>query len=1330
MLLNRIYLLLLGVLISSTCVAQKLYTSCDDYYDGFDTHFTSIELRDESIYVNGYEKGSPLFKNTLYIILTETNINLGCNDPDYFTHWWLKDSLHINIYLYKAGAKVDTVCQDLFTTDPNFSFFNSVADNYVFPNALLADDDYRLRFEIDIFDGSRFWQHVISTDPFVVKEPVNILSPSSNDTTVDFQSTTFVWKSITSATSYRLFITESYNLVSGGSCDGQTSSTPYLLWTTGITDTSYTTNILQPNTEYICQVWSVQYGECSLSQDTFKTRPLSVPINRWEFYENVPTPYSNPKNLLNTGVPIRFKVQVHNELAQNLPTLEGTLSCNTLGVTLVDSSLNFNNLASSDTGWSTDFVEIYVPDSILAGTNLEFELAIEDQIISGGPWTSSFSFPIQPITLDNIFLDDDSNPDSNGDNDDIPEPGETVELLPTIQNQSSSTIYNVFGKLVESNNLVNVWNNVAGSSGTVYDSVGYHYLSGNQQPISPGSSSILPEFDYVFDYPSQSPLQTLNFALEMSGYINEQPGSDWDKGGILMRWGIDKSYNDFLETVGACDSFYWSITNTTYLNSGIYNHQIGDTNYLLNLTISHLSLNSYATNTVIETQCSYSNDIVLQGNSSNAAGEALYSMDNISFKKDSVFRFIGAGTYRLYALDNAGCKDSSALINIVSPPDIAVSPTITHTACGLPLGAISISTSGGTGNVYQFAWSTGDTTSAIGNLVSGIYQVTVIDSNLCESTNNYVVSDTNGPQLIATTTDASCFGSTDGTIDLTISNSSGSHTILWSDGRITEDINGLSAGDYQVTVADTNGCIAHATYAVSEPSFLVLSLTNTTAACGMSTGSAIANVLGGNGGNSFEWSSSSNLSGTETNLAAGNYTVQVQDALGCKDSSLFSISETGAPTISLNAIGTFDCGLNNGFIDVNVSGGTLPYDSILWDNIENNLDLTNAVAGDHALKIIDGNGCSAFFTSTIQSNQPERHELCLITVDSLTGNNLLVWEKPFNKGAITVFNIYREDNVQNQFNYIASVPYDSLSEYLDPGADPQIRSWKYKISVEDSCGNESEISDFHKTIHLVLSTFGGDNFLSWDRYEGAVYFSYNIWRFSDQTDWVKIDSLPGNVQSYTDLSPTGTNLNYFVEAVTENSCTSEKAKTYGTTRSNKKHSILSTAIVSDFTVNPPIITAGDSVSFMDVSSGFPNEWQWSFAGGNPTNSTLQNPMVVYSSSGAFDVKLVSKNSFTSDSIVKTGLILVNPNGINNELFSFIQIYPNPSKGTFHITIKPSKFLSLEMKVFNVFGELIQEHTLNGSKEEFVLDLSTGATGIYILNIRSGSENYYVRLVKN
>ncbi|OFX28804.1 MAG: hypothetical protein A2X08_02410 [Bacteroidetes bacterium GWA2_32_17] len=189
----------------------------------------------------------------------------------------------------------------------------------------------------------------------------------------------------------------------------------------------------------------------------------------------------------------------------------------------------------------------------------------------------------------------------------------------------------------------------------------------------------------------------------------------------------------------------------------------------------------------------------------------------------------------------------------------------------------------------------------------------------------------------------------------------------------------------------------------------------------------------------------------------------------------------------------------------------------------------------------------------VAGNVFQNEEICLVTVDTASTKNLIIWEKPIDI-AIASFKIYRE--IASVYTYIASIPYSAMSVFTDTtiGVNPNTTAYKYKISVVDACsGNESDLSSEHRTIHVAISPASPCGYnLHWNDYVGFPVTQYLIYRDSSNTGWLKKDSVSfGNVD-WTDFIcylPNDT-IAYLVEAVNPAGCNSAKAVSHNSTRSN------------------------------------------------------------------------------------------------------------------------------------------------------------------------------------
>lgn len=81
--------------------------------------------------------------------------------------------------------------------------------------------------------------------------------------------------------------------------------------------------------------------------------------------------------------------------------------------------------------------------------------------------------------------------------------------------------------------------------------------------------------------------------------------------------------------------------------------------------------------------------------------------------------------------------------------------------------------------------------------------------------------------------------------------------------------------------------------------------------------------------------------------------------------------------------------------------------------------------------------------------------------------------------------------------------------------------------------------------------------------------------------------------------------------------------------------------VADFIASATTICVGQSVTFTDTSTNLPSAWTWTFTGGTPNSSTVQNPVITYNSPGTFAVTLLAANYNGNDTETKTAYITVN-----------------------------------------------------------------------------------------
>ncbi len=156
-------------------------------------------------------------------------------------------------------------------------------------------------------------------------------------------------------------------------------------------------------------------------------------------------------------------------------------------------------------------------------------------------------------------------------------------------------------------------------------------------------------------------------------------------------------------------------------------------------------------------------------------------------------------------------------------------------------------------------------------------------------------------------------------------------------------------------------------------------------------------------------------------------------------------------------------------------------------------------------------------------------QICMVTVDSVSGNNLIVWEKN-TTAPLIAYNVYRESAAAGIYDLLGTVPFDELSVFSDSTADPTVQAYIYKITGIDTAETETDadLCRRHKTIHLLVSTNPElhTTQLEWDRYYGFLYQTYYIFRSTTGTNFEQVHSIASTLSSWTDPDPVEGDLYY------------------------------------------------------------------------------------------------------------------------------------------------------------------------------------------------------------
>lgn len=351
---------------------------------------------------------------------------------------------------------------------------------------------------------------------------------------------------------------------------------------------------------------------------------------------------------------------------------------------------------------------------------------------------------------------------------------------------------------------------------------------------------------------------------------------------------------------------------------------------------------------------------------------------------------------------------------------------------------------------------------------------------------------------------------------------------------------------YTVTVTTPDGMVASDNVSVFQKSFSPINTTTkyTYLSCGEAVMfDTIPTNYSGVGTLKYKWSPSTGLSCDTvarpicTVTQSTYYTVKITAPSGCSTNATVyayvysnysyytsSKSVSCGDTLKLEAVTTDIANKSN------LHYKWTPNTGLDSDTIANPIAM---LSGDmvYLYTVTNSQGCIASYGRVyVTYAKKVKPVIKFVGVDS-KNKNRIVWDKSIYTG-VNKFNIYRESNIADSYAKIGSVSYDSASTFVDTLSFPCVQSNRYKLSILDKCGLETDLSDYHKTMHLSMNKGVGSVWnLIWESYEGYPVSTYNIYRGSSADNIVQIGTLSGNNNQFSDFSaPTG-DVFYQVEAI-------------------------------------------------------------------------------------------------------------------------------------------------------------------------------------------------------
>ena len=328
-----------------------------------------------------------------------------------------------------------------------------------------------------------------------------------------------------------------------------------------------------------------------------------------------------------------------------------------------------------------------------------------------------------------------------------------------------------------------------------------------------------------------------------------------------------------------------------------------------------------------------------------------------------------------------GICTAQATGNVIVNALPVVTVTTSNTICTANNGTAEANVVGA--SPYTYTWSApGAITDTMKHLPIGTYTVTVIDHLGCKNTASGTVGiDTPTVGIILMSIhELKCYNDSTGSVNINVADS-GAIVYAWNDGKTTQNISNIPAGNYQVTVTDQFGCTGTGQYSVTQPSQLVLAIPtpHTDPSChGGSDGTATEIASGGSGSYHYLWNTTPpQITQQATGLSAGTYIVTVTDDSGCVATAPSTLTDPVGITFGQSSVTDARCfGSSDGTAQIFPQGGAGVYQYQWGDSASQTTNPVGSLkAGTYIVTVTDSRGCTVTVNVTV--GQPP-----LLTVDA------------------------------------------------------------------------------------------------------------------------------------------------------------------------------------------------------------------------------------------------------------------------------------------------------------------------------------------------------------
>ena len=373
------------------------------------------------------------------------------------------------------------------------------------------------------------------------------------------------------------------------------------------------------------------------------------------------------------------------------------------------------------------------------------------------------------------------------------------------------------------------------------------------------------------------------------------------------------------------------------------------------------------------------------------------------------------------------------------------------------------------------------------------------------------------------------------------------------------------------------------------------------------------------------------------------------------------------------------------------------YTAYNWSTGATTATISISEPGYYYVEVTDENGCIGISNQInvgISNAIPDAPQIAVVGLNNLN-QNVVSWSAVENT-SVSAYRIYRENNVANVYEPMATVVASAQTFWTDETADPSARAYRYKVTAVDECGGESPMSDYHKTMHLTINQGIGNTWnLIWSHYEGFNFGTYRIYRGTMPSNMTMIGEVPSNLNSYTDNTATANTGFYYQVEVVRNTRSRD-------VEISSRSNIVDNGIFPEYTIT--------------VMSANPNRGTVSGGGTYPEGTVVRIE--------ATALEGFVFTSWNDENTENPRYITVNGNatfiasfdlatGIVETAVSEINLFPNPATDILNIT--SSETIS-EVEIVNVMGQVVKRIEVNS--DNAVCDVEDLKAGVYMVRIHT------------